>query len=65
MDNAPFHVLCQTIKGVMSLAAKAETGGIYMGGKAACPIRITSIELGHPQPPEGTIQPPMEYSHPT
>ena len=54
MDNAPFHVLCQTIKGVMSSAAEAETGGIYMGGKVACPLRIAAIELGHPQPPDGS-----------
>jgi hypothetical protein len=28
----------------------AETGGICMGGKYACPILATLRELGHPQP---------------
>jgi hypothetical protein len=35
----------------MSSAAESETGGVYLNGKEAIPIRTTAIELGHPQPP--------------
>jgi hypothetical protein len=54
MDNAPIDVMCNTIKNVMSSAAEAETGGIYMATQRACPIRVTLAELGHPQPTRGT-----------
>ena len=54
MTNAPVHVMCNTIKNVMSSAAEAETGGIYMATQRACPIRTAIIELGHPQPETGT-----------
>ena len=30
MKNAPLHIMCNTIKNVMSSAAEAETGGIFM-----------------------------------
>ena len=53
-NNAPIHTMCKTIKGVMSSAAEAETGGIYMAGKEGIPIRTTAIELGHTQPADGT-----------
>jgi hypothetical protein len=52
--NGALDVLCQTIKNVVSSAAEAETGGIYIGGKHACPIRAALEELGHPQPSTGT-----------
>jgi hypothetical protein len=45
--NGAVDVLCQTIKNVMSLAAEAETGAIYMGGKHVCPICATLKEVGH------------------
>ena len=54
MTNAPVHVMCNTIKNVMSSAAEAETGGIYMATQRACPIRTAIIELGHAQPETGT-----------
>ena len=54
MDNAPIHIMCNTIKNVMSSAAEAETGGIFMATQRACPIRVTLAELGHPQPSRGT-----------
>ena len=54
MSNAPIYVMCNTIKNVMSSAAEAETGGIYMATQRACPIRVTLAELGHPQPRQGT-----------
>jgi hypothetical protein len=52
--NGAVDVLCKTIKNVVSSAAEAETGGIYMGGTHACPIRAALAELGHPQPITGT-----------
>jgi len=52
--NGALDVLCKTIKNVVSSAAEAETGAIYIGGKHACPIRAALEELGHPQPLTGT-----------
>ena len=54
MNNAPIYVMCNTIKNVMSSAAEAETGGIYMATQRACPIRVTLAELGHTQPAHDT-----------
>jgi hypothetical protein len=51
--NGAVNVLCQTIKNVVSSAAEAETGGIYIGGKHACPMRAMLKELGHRQPTTG------------
>lgn len=47
-------VLCKTIKNVVSSASEAETRGIYLGGKHACPMRAALHELGHQQPTDGT-----------
>jgi hypothetical protein len=52
--NGALDVLCKTIKNVVSSAAEAETGAIYMGGKHACPILAALEELGHPQPITGS-----------
>jgi hypothetical protein len=52
--NGTLDVLCKTIKNVVSSAAEAETGGIYLGGKHACPIRAMLDELGHKQPSAGS-----------
>ena len=54
MQNAPLHVLCNTIKNVVSSAAEAETGGIFLAAQKACPMRVALAELGHPQPRHGT-----------
>jgi hypothetical protein len=35
---------------VMSSAAEAELGALFLNAKNACPIRTTLEELGHPQP---------------
>jgi hypothetical protein len=53
--NGALDVLCQTIKNVVTSAAEAETGGIYIGGKHACPIRAALEELG--RPPRSTVSP--------
>jgi hypothetical protein len=52
--NGALDILCQTIKNVVSSAAEAETGGIYMGSKHACFMRAALEELGHPQPLTGS-----------
>ena len=54
MQNAPLHVLCNTHKNVVSSAAEAETGGIFLAAQKACPMRVALVELSHPQPPQGT-----------
>jgi hypothetical protein len=36
---------------VLSSASEAELCSLFLAGKAACPIRATLEELGHPQPP--------------
>jgi hypothetical protein len=48
--NGALDILCQTIKNVVTSAAESETGGIFIGGKHAIPIRTALEELGHPQP---------------
>ena len=50
-SNGAIDVLCQILRNVMSSAAEAELGGLFLNAKNACPIRITLEELGHPQPP--------------
>ena len=52
--NGPIYVLTKIIQAVMSSAAEAECGGLYLNAKEAVPMRNTLIELGHPQPPNGT-----------
>jgi len=49
--NGAIDVLCQTMRAVLSSAAEAELGGLFLNAKHACPIRVTLDELGHPQPP--------------
>jgi len=60
--NGAVDVLCQTIKNVVTSAAEAETGGIYLGCKHACPILAMLEELGHKQPATG---PPLETDNKT
>jgi hypothetical protein len=60
--NGALDVTCQTIRNVVSSAAEAETGGIYMGGKHAAPILTTLEEMGHKQPSNGS---PIETDNST
>jgi len=50
-DNGAVLVLCKIMREVLSSAAEAESGGLFLNGKEAVPIRITLEELGHEQPP--------------
>ena len=49
-DNGPIHILCQTMRQVVSSAAEAELGALFLNAQDICPIRIALEELGHPQP---------------
>ena len=49
--NGAVEVTCQIMREVLSSAAEAELGGLFLNGKTAVPIRTTLEELGHPQPP--------------
>ena len=53
--NAPILVIARIIKNVMSSAAEAEIGSLYMNAREAIPIRYCLIDLGHPQPPTPLI----------
>jgi hypothetical protein len=52
--NGPVDILCKTIKDIVSSAAEAKTGSIYMGSKHACPMQTALEELGQPQPITGS-----------
>jgi hypothetical protein len=48
--NGAISVIAKIIKSVMSSAAEAEIGALFMNAKAIVPLRITCEELGHIQP---------------
>jgi hypothetical protein len=48
--NGAILVIAKIIKLVMSSAAEAEIGALFMNAKAIIPLRISSEELGHKQP---------------
>ena len=50
-DNGAVHTVAKIIKAVMTSAAEAELGGLFLNAKSAVPIRKTLEELGHKQPP--------------
>ena len=51
MPNGAIHILCQTMREVLSSAAEAELGALFHNAKEACALRIALEEMGHPQPP--------------
>ena len=51
MINAPVHVEASILRNVMSAASEAEIAAAYVNARLGIPIRITLMELGHPQPP--------------
>ena len=52
--NGTIHSLCTILRFVASSAAKAELGALFLNEQEAKILRITSHELGHPQPPTPT-----------
>jgi hypothetical protein len=51
IDNGAVLNLAQLIKAVMSSAAEAELGALYINAHEAVPQRCTLEEIGHKQPP--------------
>ena len=49
-NNGAVHNIAKLIKAVMSSAAEAELGGLYINAREAVPMRKTLEELGHKQP---------------
>jgi len=49
-DNGPVHILCQIMKQLVSSAAEAESGVLFLNAQAVCPISTALDELGHLQP---------------
>eukprot|EP00804_Cyclotella_cryptica_P028359 CCRYP_016427-RA/>CCRYP_016427-RA protein AED:0.05 eAED:0.03 QI:0/0/0/1/1/1/2/0/1237 len=50
-NNGAILTLAQIIKSVMSSAAEAELGALYINAREAIPIQHLLTELGHTQPP--------------
>ena len=59
-DNGAVLNLAQLIKAVMSSAAEAELGALYINAREAVPQRITLTEMGYKQP-----QTPMQTNNTT
>jgi hypothetical protein len=53
-NNGAVLTIAQIIKAVMSLAAEAKIGALYINCQEAVPARHTLEFLGHPQPPTPT-----------
>jgi hypothetical protein len=49
-NNGAVLNISQIIRAVMSSAAEAELGALFINAKTAVSIRHTLVELGHPQP---------------
>ena len=49
--NGPIHTISSIMKNVMSSAAEAEIGAIFINCKDSEPIRTALFEMGHEQPP--------------
>ena len=50
-SNGAVLNVAKIIKAVMSSAAEAELGALYINAREAVPMRCTLWEMGHPQPP--------------
>ena len=49
-NNGAVLNISQIIRNVMSSAAEAELGALFINAKTSVPTRMTLLELGHPQP---------------
>ena len=49
-NNGAVHNIAQIIKTVMTSAAEAELGALYINAREAVPIRMVLMEMGHHQP---------------
>jgi hypothetical protein len=51
LTNGAILIICTVLKHVISLAAEAEIGAVFINAKEGAVLRTTLEELGHPQPP--------------
>jgi len=49
--NGPIHTISSIMKNVMSSAAEAEIGAVFINCQDSEPIRTSLFEMGHAQPP--------------
>ncbi len=49
-NNGAVHTVSKILKAVMSSAAKAELGALYINSREALPMRQLLKEMGHKQP---------------
>ncbi len=49
--NGTIHITCPILNLVAALAAEAELGALFLNAQEAKILRLTLLELGHPQPP--------------
>jgi hypothetical protein len=59
-QRLPQQIISKVLKHVMSSAAEAEIGAVFINTKEGAVLRTTLAELGHPQPPT-----PMETNNTT
>eukprot|EP00804_Cyclotella_cryptica_P018482 CCRYP_004306-RA/>CCRYP_004306-RA protein AED:0.44 eAED:0.45 QI:0/-1/0/1/-1/1/1/0/116 len=50
-NNGAVLTIAQIIKAVMSSAAEAGLGALYINAREVIPLQHLLIEMGHPQPP--------------
>jgi hypothetical protein len=60
LTNGAISIISKVLKHVMSSAAEAEIGAVFINAKEGAVLRTTLEELGHPQPPT-----PMETDNTT
>jgi hypothetical protein len=51
LTNGEILIISKVLKHVMSSAAEAEVGAVFINAKEGAVLRTTLEELGHPQPP--------------
>jgi hypothetical protein len=51
LTNGAILIISKVLKHVMSLAAEAEIGAVFINSKEGAVLRTTLEKLGHPQPP--------------
>jgi hypothetical protein len=51
LTNGAILIISTILKHVMSSAAEAEIGSVFLSAKEATIVRTTLEEMGHPQPP--------------
>ncbi len=49
-NNGAVHIIAQIIDAVLSSAAEAELGALFMNAREAVHMRQMLVEMGHPQP---------------